>query len=166
MRNVDHYELPANLQFRTDDLVALGGMKCTVRLNPEDLAGTVFEPGCIESASLKLDIAVGDRDFLVWGRVKGRKSLTCSRCLKPFSLKFSEEFEETFSREIKIIDIMETVRQTIVLANEICPVCADNCKGLCPVCGTDLNEKNCGCKQEPFSPFAALKDFKKKSDSK
>ncbi|MDD4004831.1 MAG: DUF177 domain-containing protein [Elusimicrobiaceae bacterium] len=165
MRNVDHYQLPEDLRFRTDDLLALGGMKCTVRLKPDDLAGTVFEPGSVESATLKLDISVGGADFLAWGRIKGRKTLACSRCLKEFSCKFSEEFEETFSRESKIIDIMETVRQTLVLANDICPVCDDKCKGLCAVCGTNLNEKECGCKPERLSPFALLKDLKK-SDSK
>jgi len=126
----------------------------------------VFAPGEIESANLKLDISLGGSDILVWGRLKGRKKLVCSRCLKEFSLKFSEDFEETFSREDKIIDIMETARQVLLLTNEISPLCAESCKGLCGVCGNNLNEKECGCKMEPFSPFTQLKDLKEKLDSK
>lgn len=63
----------------------------------------------------------------------------------------------------RCIDLMPLMRSSLVLDIPVIPLCADDCKGLCPVCGKNLNEGPCDCIQEESvganNPFAALKDF-------
>ena len=64
--------------------------------------------------------------------------------------------EETYGgREI---DLMGAVREQILLSIPPPPLCKDDCKGLCPRCGKDLNEGDCGCDRTVLDPrWAALK---------
>jgi len=67
--------------------------------------------------------------------------------------------EETYSG--KVIDLDPIVREQIALALPGYPVCKDDCKGLCPVCGTNLNDRECGCDRHVPDPrFAVLKNIK------
>lgn len=110
---------------------------------------------------------------------QARISLACARCLDPFFSKVTVEFVEEFEPSINIetglpvaethtenaffitanhqIDLTEALRQHLLLAVEIVPVCRTDCKGLCPTCGVNLNMETCECPPpEPASPFAAL----------
>ncbi len=61
----------------------------------------------------------------------------------------------------KRIDLDPILREQILLALPVSVVCREECKGLCPVCGQDLNERECGCERRVPDPrFAALKDIK------
>ena len=44
-----------------------------------------------------------------------------------------------------LIDITDDVRQSIILALPLKPICTDNCRGLCAVCGNNLNIRKCNC---------------------
>jgi len=67
--------------------------------------------------------------------------------------------EETYAG--KVIDLDPIVREQIVLALPAYPVCKDACKGLCPVCGANLNERECGCDRHVPDPrWAGLKNVK------
>jgi uncharacterized protein len=67
--------------------------------------------------------------------------------------------EETFTG--KKIDLDPVVREQLILALPPYPVCADGCKGLCPVCGTNLNERECGCERKVPDPrWAGLEKFR------
>ncbi len=60
------------------------------------------------------------------------------------------------------IDLDEVVREQFFLALPMKPLCREECLGLCPVCGTNRNREQCGCKQEWVDPrLAALANFKK-----
>lgn len=63
------------------------------------------------------------------------------------------------------IDLRPLVREQIYLALPQNPHCKDNCLGLCPQCGVNLNEESCACtlSSKESSPFAVLKKFKKTS---
>jgi uncharacterized protein len=55
------------------------------------------------------------------------------------------------------IDLGGFVRELVALALPVQPLCREQCRGLCPRCGVDLNTERCGCEGErPASPFAAL----------
>jgi len=59
------------------------------------------------------------------------------------------------------IDLGAIAREQIVLALPMDLLCKDECKGLCTVCGQDLNVKECGCQRKVPDPrWAALKDIK------
>jgi len=56
------------------------------------------------------------------------------------------------------LDLAEMLREQVILATPMQPLCREDCPGLCPVCGRDRNEGPCGCPEErPESPFAVLK---------
>jgi DUF177 domain-containing protein len=68
--------------------------------------------------------------------------------------------EETYSG--KAIDLDPVVREQLLLALPSYPVCQESCKGLCPVCGTNLNERDCGCdRRVPDPRWAALEKLGK-----
>src|SRR4029077_12174807 len=61
----------------------------------------------------------------------------------------------------KTIDLDPIVREQVLLALPLSVLCKEDCKGLCPECGQDLNERECGHKPaNPLNPFAKLKDLK------
>ncbi len=61
----------------------------------------------------------------------------------------------------KVIDLDPIVREQLLLALPSYPVCRDSCKGLCPVCGANLNDRDCGCDRHVPDPrWAALKNVK------
>jgi uncharacterized protein len=112
--------------------------------------------------------------------------MQCSRCLgeQPFELNvdFHQSFVEQLPQvtddeegEIELsaeemglelfdgesIDLRDEIQQQIVLALPIRPLCAEECKGLCSVCGANLNTSECSCHGGNISMhFAALRDFK------
>ena len=61
----------------------------------------------------------------------------------------------------KTIDLDPIVREQVMLALPVSVLCRDDCKGLCTVCGQDLNEKDCGCERKVVDVrLAKLKDIK------
>jgi uncharacterized protein len=70
--------------------------------------------------------------------------------------------EEVYSG--KVIDLDPVVREQLLLALPGYPVCQEACKGLCPVCGANLNERDCGCdRRVPDPRWAGLEKLKAKS---
>ena len=80
----------------------------------------------------------------------------CGRCLEPFKLRIETDFEEVFtfanhllSEEEDVIpengflEFESLIREYLMLELPINPVCKKDCKGLCPVCGQNLNEEIC-----------------------
>lgn len=97
----------------------------------------------------------------------------CSRCLTGFIQPIMIEFDEEFSRSQNdedvypinedIIDLEDMVIDNIILSAPVQPLCSEECKGLCPTCGTNLNAASCNCDNEVIDPrFAALKDLFKR----
>ena len=108
-----------------------------------------------------------DRGILVQGTLETGAALVCSRCLSafpyPLRLSIEEVYEETSDasaaapppqadeasgfkiEENRIIDLTEAVRQYAGLALPMKPLCREDCTGLCPACGHNLNEGQCGC---------------------
>lgn len=59
------------------------------------------------------------------------------------------------------IDLGDVIQEQFVLALPMKPLCADDCQGLCPVCGGNRNRDVCGCSQEWVDPrLAALAELK------
>jgi uncharacterized protein len=63
------------------------------------------------------------------------------------------------------IDLGEVVREQLYLALPMKPLCLEDCKGLCPVCGVNRNRETCSCQQEWVDPrMAALKQWKTRNE--
>ena len=105
----------------------------------------------------------------------------CARCLKVTSLEISEnlgylyylhgaeeeavdDFGDYMPVEIdyfgKVIDIMPQIQESVFTLLPTKVLCREDCKGLCPNCGADLNEGPCSCKIESVDPrLEALRNF-------
>ncbi len=110
--------------------------------------------------------------------MRGRASVDfvtrCSRCLDDVKEHFEFDVDEAFSKlekgdedEVIIIDsdridMVEVVEKNLCSALPINYLCSEDCKGLCPVCGCNLNKETCDCVDDYIDPrLAALKDFLK-----
>lgn len=104
------------------------------------------------------------------GRVRGRWSAVCSRCLETlrteFDLRLREVFEadpveeETYPLRHEDIDLEQPLRDLVVPELPIVPLCRPDCAGLCATCGANLNEGACGCEPVAADPrWEALRDL-------
>ena len=98
-------------------------------------------------------------------------TLQCVRCLTEFNQHLEWEMTELYAFDSRSvtdsglylpedahIDLQELIREYALLEFPIKPVCKPGCKGLCPVCGENRNERDCGHHPEQSeSPFAVLK---------
>lgn len=130
--------------------------------------------------------AEGAGVFHVNGTVEATASLECSRCLKRFPFRIKEtamdfalvpEGSQRLSAEHELgrseldiefyrggeIEPREFIREQLLLAVPMVPIHSPECKGLCPACGGDRNERDCGCPMEIMEgaahPFEALKQI-------
>ena len=78
------------------------------------------------------------------------------------SFNLDDADEELFDG--KVIDLQPLVREQVLLSLPMNAVCKEDCRGLCPKCGQNLNEKECGCDTSFVDPrLAVLKNIKVKS---
>jgi uncharacterized protein len=123
--------------------------------------------------------------YRVTGRIMVVLELTCGRCLEPFTLPVTAEFDLRYvprlenagegEREVdeddlttafysdNRIDLSELIVEQLHLALPMKALCSDNCKGLCPQCGTNLNASTCDCGRQWMDPrLAALRNLARK----
>ena len=82
----------------------------------------------------------------VWVQVgvTGQMEQICVRCLEPHKRPYEGQFHLDYSvKEMLSLDITDDVRQEILLSYPIRFLCREDCLGLCPQCGTNLNERSC-----------------------
>ncbi len=101
----------------------------------------------------------------------------CDRCLKPITEHQSFELNEKLVRDENTtsyedvciftgytLDLTDIVLKSFLLNTSLKYLCTEDCKGLCPVCGADLNAGDCGCEVHEIDPrlavLAAFKDDK------
>lgn len=98
---------------------------------------------------LNVFITKDQDDLYAHVTAKGRIEAVCGRCLCRVEFDFNKEFD--FSYDVKgktSLDITDDIRQEIILEYPLRLLCAPDCKGLCLICGKNLNEGNCGHKKE------------------
>jgi len=85
--------------------------------------------------------------LLVKGTINARPRLRCSRCLEYYEppLRRPDYMFTITVRDGDIIDLTESIREDIIIAFPLKPLCSEDCKGLCPECGGNLNKGPCGC---------------------
>ncbi len=89
------------------------------------------------------------------GKLQFFSKKICGRCLEEFehilSLDFTEDLK--FSDSDTFINIESLINENYWLNVPYVYVCKDDCKGLCDICGTNLNKKQCSCDKEKKSYF-------------
>jgi uncharacterized protein len=119
----------------------------------------------------------------IFGSLKGVLRLFCDRCLQPVEWKIDENIDTVLieqkyaptEEEIELekddlnyeffegeaIDVDQLIAEQILLVLPAKVLCSSSCRGLCPVCGANLNYQECGCVRDTKrSSFAALERLK------
>jgi len=140
----------------------------------------------IDDASVTCFVSRTGRTVNLRGTLETDVHLECCRCLKKFTLAVKAEFTYTLipvdnmpeGEEVELtgedlgfgyykddtVDLDPIILEQVILQIPIKPLCRESCKGLCPVCGIDLNRQSCNHQTEVFeSPFAVLKKLKVKN---
>lgn len=124
----------------------------------------------------ELDVRVVSNELIVKGTLKVDMSFGCSRCGEFFSLPVAEPLFQYVAEignralraglgearsatstssgqagsgqagQVESVDLTEDIRESMILAFPDYPVCKPDCKGLCPLCGMNLNKSQCNCK--------------------
>ncbi|MEO0292986.1 MAG: DUF177 domain-containing protein [candidate division WOR-3 bacterium] len=139
-----------------------GGIKLGMNIEKERF----FIEELISNVGISLEIMKIGNSYEVKGLMKYGLSLTCSRCLREFSrfeeqnflLEFKEKTESILERELRneldeverellvvnnFINLGPFVHDEIILSIPMKPLCKEDCLGLCPICGVDLNFERC-----------------------
>ncbi|HEV8318540.1 MAG TPA: DUF177 domain-containing protein [Vicinamibacterales bacterium] len=142
----------------------------------------------VAPVELVFDIHKDKDRFRLEGTLKTTLELPCSRCLEPFEMPIDIEFDQRYlpqtdaTSEVEAevpeddletsyyrgeeIDLSDLVREQFYLALPMKPLCRDDCEGLCPHCGTNLNTGTCDCAAGWEDPrLAPLKKLKTIYDS-
>jgi uncharacterized protein len=151
----------------------------------EDVGGDAFR--VVSPVMLTFDIDRQDTGrYRVAGHVTGEIELTCGRCVEAFTLPVAGDFDLRYvprtesvgegERELgeddlttafydeDQIDLSELIAEQFHLALPMKTLCSEDCKGLCPHCGTNLNAGMCSCSEKWEDPrLAGLKAFAQKT---
>lgn len=168
------YKLP-NEMFQPSAIKKLDGCFFVKNIDGQ-FDNYVFDEG------INYDITItntGDA-FLLTGSASGKAITSCSRCLEDVEIDINANIDAYYLIEVKedeedidisefdilpddhIILLGDIIKASILVDAPLKPLCDENCKGLCPKCGVNLNKQSCSCKDEIDSshPFSALKNYK------
>ena len=131
---------------------------------PEDLG--LRSDGWSECVVGTLDVERSGDRISVRGKLEASAWVECVRCLKGYALPLEVPFEVFAERagtgyrleekelerddymkfhDGRRLDLSEQARETLLLEVPMAPHCSEECRGLCPRCGADLNQGLCGC---------------------
>jgi len=125
------------------------------------------------------------QDIRLRGRLSTRLELQCARCLEPITQEIKREFELLYRPlgtdagrdELSVTDaeaeigyyqgggllLEDVLREQVLLALPLKITCREDCKGLCPQCGKNLNQEQCSCSTEVADPrWDALKEVRER----
>ena len=126
-------------------------------------------------------------DIRVVGGLEATLEVSCARCLDPvehtvnwaFDLLYRPLGVDRRAEEVAITEadteigyyegegllLEDVLREQVLLATPVKLVCREDCKGLCPHCGTNLNVETCKCEPPGDPRWAALSDLRNKLQS-
>ena len=133
----------------------------------------------IEALEIKALAELVGGEIHVRGRLRTRLEAECDRCAVQFDFPVECDFDlyyrpvSSIAREAEVeisgdelevgfyegegVDLTDIIREQVLLALPMKMLCGAECRGLCPVCGTNRNVADCRCEDIPRdSPFAAL----------
>jgi uncharacterized protein len=156
--------------------------------DPSAMATEGDEYRIVAPVELAFDIHKDKERFRLEGTLKTTLELSCSRCLETFQTPLDIDFDQRYMPQAEAtseleaevpeddletsyyrdeeIDLNDLIHEQFYLAMPMKPLCRDDCKGLCPQCGTNLNTGTCDCAPVWEDPrLAALKTIKAIRDS-
>lgn len=134
-----------------------------------------------DSYKLEIELEKSIKQIIVTGDFKGEGDFVCDRCTEEYQKEIhtifkhiyliGEKHDDKYDEEVTYlsfdadkIDIINEVVDYAKLAVPMKNLCNEDCKGLCPICGKNLNVEQCNCKLEKiddrWSPLLKLKEKK------
>ncbi|MBN1850907.1 MAG: DUF177 domain-containing protein [Deltaproteobacteria bacterium] len=133
--------------------------------------------------SVHIEIYKTGERYILSGEISGGFHMTCDRCLESYHKDIASEFQiiltppswesnkpetELSDKDMQVgfiseeeMDLGEIIREQIYLSFPIKSLCKEDCLGLCPVCGANLNTRPCSCLKDKGHPgFLELKRVK------
>lgn len=115
-------------------------------------------------------MASGPGSYYWEGRVRTEVRVVCRRCLAAVTapvddavrLLFTEDDDNNDPSAVTIpphaaeLELADVIREVLILAAPEYPLCREDCRGLCPRCGADLNDGPCGCRPDTDPRWVAL----------
>ncbi len=115
----------------------------------------------------------GDHRVSLWAQVGATAHSRCCRCLEPVQVPVEARIDAVFAKEPdpddpdlypfdgNAVELEDSVKDALLLELPLQFFCKPDCKGLCPVCGVNLNQETCSCQEGNVvtGPFSALKDY-------
>ncbi|QJA05491.1 DUF177 domain-containing protein [Thermosulfurimonas marina] len=167
----------SGLKVRLEDIPP-EGLRLEFEEGPELLADCFPAQGPVAA---RVFLKKSGIDVKARGHVKAEVRLACDRCLEEFVWQVDEDFEVEFRpqasaplreetqltrEDLEVIffegdevPVGELVREQVILSVPDKRLCREDCRGLCPVCGKNLNTGECGCPRRAQSPFAVLREL-------
>lgn len=119
-----------------------------------------------DSAFVRVDGFIANTDdgkYSFKGKVNADLTLVCDSCLEPFKYKVSFRMNEVYTKNEshdedelhftgKTIDLTPAAAEGVLLNLPMKAMCCENCRGLCRICGHNLNEGDCGCDRVDIDP--------------
>ena len=161
-------------------LKEIGGridVDCDVAMSDTDFLGETYHFSM--PLKVKGHISNNGKSLILKAACDGIMDTQCARCMKDITVPVCFEIDENLVRkdddvpveedvvcfEDTGIDIDDIVANNFLMNIEGKYLCSDNCKGLCPQCGADLNQGECGCRDNSVDPrWAALVDIMNKDN--
>ncbi|MDF2502761.1 MULTISPECIES: YceD family protein [Clostridium] len=121
----------------------------------------------LEPIKVKATLVKTEDMLSLYGMINGEIQLSCSRCLENFSYKLQLELQEELTNNPEnkddelifinndTLDLTEIIENNIIMSLPIQRLCKKDCKGLCQVCGVNLNKGNCNCESPDIDPRLA-----------
>ncbi|MBO8141876.1 MAG: DUF177 domain-containing protein [Firmicutes bacterium] len=154
---------------------------------PSECDGLAPDLVAVSPVWVRGTITNAGESMFVRAQASGTFEMACSRCLKPVAAALNASFEERYRRMTPgsqtgpketssadddarpyhgdRIDLSGAVRDHLLLQIPMKPVCRPDCRGLCPHCGADLNEAECGCRPAEGDPrLEVLKELSRRLD--
>lgn len=159
------------------DITEIAGRESTIMeistiVNRLDLEHEILGVTLESDINMALKLTYIKGYIFVSGRVNGLYLANCHRCLiqidgtydvtieEKFSLVSEKIDDESYPYEGHFIDVSSLLIDNILLSFPTTILCKEECKGLCPKCGINLNIKQCTCEtQEINIKMEKLKDY-------
>ena len=145
-----------------------------------DLSGFEWNGGWPVAAPVHVEGVVRNMAgaLLLTATLTGELSLVCDRCTRPFSRTKTVEYETLLAEELENgesddivlldpdgqLELDELLGDVFILDLDTKNLCSEDCKGLCPGCGADLNVEPCRCKKEIDPRLAKLAQLLEQDD--
>lgn len=123
-----------------------------------------------------LDYRRSQETFHFHGSVEGDMGTVCHRCLEPVTVRVSGEFDVlvrrgehdgetgddviTLASHEHLVSLEPVLHETVVVNAPMIVACRDDCRGLCPTCGANLNAGSCACDGNEDTRWDSLRGMK------